>query len=161
MYMSDLPGGALILVLVWQQMAFYLWNSQFTKSTQKIGFVYTLTLIPILILLGATSSFFLIHLKEVNLVSLLFSSVLNFIIIYVFILFSLSFYFDIKEDSTVYSIYVSNLAYLKQRKFLYLKMTVVFMINLIIFKFLTIDYNLVASFVVSQIMGKYFLKPAA
>lgn len=153
LWWSDLPGGALLIYLVWQQMGIYLWKMNLTKKSQINNFLHSLTLMPLLFFLGAISAFVHIYLTEMNGLLLSLALALQFIMTYIFLFFGLSFFFDYDDKLSLIEVYKKNLLNLKLRKLFFLQITVFFILVFLVLQFLSPDYAIVASYVFAHIMG--------
>lgn len=160
---TQLPAGSILLVFLWQQMALYLWNSEFTKKSQRDCFLHTFSLIPLFFFLGATTSFVSIYLKEFNWMLFSFALVLNFMISYIILVLGISFFKDINSAPALNSVYVASLQKLKLRKGYFLKLNLFFtgvllFLNLPLLQLISTDFTIVAAYVLTHIMGKNYLK---
>ena len=156
LWFADIPGGSLLLILIWQQMAMYLWQTEFSKASQIQCLVHSLTLFPLFFFLGAVISFMHIHLKDFNLPLLAISGSLSFIMTYILIVFGMSFFWDYKKDADLLSVYVQNVQQIKARKFYFLKLTVLFVVASTLLQLFSVDYAIVAAYVLCHIMGKKY-----
>lgn len=77
---SDIPGGALISLAAWFQMTLLIWKKEYTGKNQILTFIYFLTLIPLFIFLGSSSTFAVIYLKDYFFMQALLSLILTFIL---------------------------------------------------------------------------------
>ena len=88
LYFSDFPGGALISIASWLQVCVLLWGFTYNLRTQAKVFIYFLTLIPIYFLLGSSSAFSQIYIKENSHLYFLLSCVLTYSLSLLAIIFS-------------------------------------------------------------------------
>lgn len=88
LYFSELPGGALISIASWLQVCILLWKFPYNFKTQIKVFIYFLTLIPIYLLLGSSSAFSQIYLKENSHLYFVLSCVLSYSLSLLAIVFS-------------------------------------------------------------------------
>ena len=158
LWFADIPGGSIILILLWQQMAMYLWQTEFSKKSQIDCLVHSLTLLPIFFFLGAIASFTHIYLKEFNWMLLAFAGILNFIIGFIILVFGMSFFLDYKKDANLMDVYMENIQQIKFRKVFFFKLTLFFMIATLLLQLLSVDYAIVAAYVLCHIMGKNYQK---
>ncbi|WP_409478960.1 hypothetical protein [Pseudobdellovibrio sp. HCB154] len=156
LWWTDIPGGSILLLLLWQQMALYLWQTEFSKKSQLNCLVHSLTLFPMFFFLGAVSSFTHIYLKELNWTLLLFAGLLSFIMSYAVLVFGMSFFWDYKKDADLMSVYVENIQQIKNRKFYFFKLTVFFVVTTLLLQLFSVDYAIVAAYVLCHIMGKKY-----
>lgn len=156
LWFTDMPGGSIILVLLWQQMAMYLWQTEFTKKSQIACFIHSLTLLPMFFFLGAVSSFLNIYLKELNWLLLTFSGLLSLIVSFGVLVFGMSFFWDYKRNADIMSVYIENIQQIKNRKFYFFKLTLFFMITTLLLQLFSVDYAITAAYVVCHIMGKKY-----
>jgi hypothetical protein len=157
LWLAEIPAGSIVMILLWQQMAIYLWSRELTKQTQLSCLLYSIGLLPLFFFLGATSSFMLIYLKETHWLPLFFAFVLNFIIVYLLIILSISFFLDLKAETSIQHLLTQMIRQLRQRKTYFLKLAIVFLIALIFLKNMTTDYALVAAYVITHIMARKVL----
>lgn len=156
LWFADVPGGSILLILLWQQMALYLWQTEFSKKSQINCLIHSLTLLPMFFFLGAVSSFTHIYLKELNWTLLLFAGLLSFIMSYAVLIFGMSFFWDYKKDADLMSVYVENIQQIKNRKFYFFKLTVFFVIATLSLQLFSVDYAIVAAYVLCHITGKKY-----
>lgn len=156
LWFTDIPGGSILLLLLWQQMALYLWQTEFSKKSQINCLVHSLTLLPMFFFLGAVSSFTHIYLKELNWTLLLFAALVSFIMSYLVLVFGISFFLDYRKDADLMSVYVENIQQIKNRKFYFLKLAVFFLLTTLALQLFSIDYAIVAAYVLCHITGKRY-----
>lgn len=156
LWLADIPGGSIILILLWQQMALYLWQTEFNKKSQIDCLVHSLTLLPTFFFLGAVASFTSIYLKEFNWVLFACTGILNLIIGFIISVFGISFFLDYKSGANLMDIYMENIQQIKFRKFYFLKLTLFFMMATMLLQLFSIDYAIVAAYVLTHIMGKNY-----
>jgi hypothetical protein len=113
-------------------------------------------LIPLFFFLGAVAAFVAIHLRELNWLSLLFSTILNFIVAFLLILFGISFYLDYKSEATLYGLYMEAVKKIKDRKIFLLKLTGLFVLITLMLQLFSIDYAIVAAYAIIHFMGKTY-----
>lgn len=156
LWFADVPGGSIILILLWQQMAMYLWQTEFSKTSQLNCLVHSLTLLPLFFFLGAVSSFVNIYLKEFSWMLLLFASALSLVVSFGVLFFGISFFWDYRKGADLLSVYVENVQQLKNRKIFFFKLTLFFMIATLLLQLFSVDYAIVAAYVLCHIMGKNY-----
>ena len=161
LWLADIPGGSILLILVWQQMALYLWQTEFNKKLQIDCLVHSLMLLPIFFFLGAVASFVNIYLREFNLTLIVFAGLLHLMVAFGILLFGISFFLDYKKEKNMTGILFENIQQIKVRKIYFLKLTLIFMISTILLQLLSfipigIDYAIVAAYVFSHLMGKKY-----
>lgn len=156
LWWADIPGGSLLLILVWQQMSLYLWQTEFSKKSQIDCLVHTLTLIPMFFFLGAVASFVNIYLREFNWSLLAFAGVLHFIVAFGVLLFGISFFLDYGKEKNIAGIFLENIQQIKFRKIYFFKLTLFFLIATLLLQLLSVDYAIVAAYVLCHIMGKNY-----
>lgn len=116
LYFSQIPGGALLSIAAWMQVCVLLYGIPFTVNNQIRMLIYFLTLLPLFLFLGSTSSFILIYLKEGSILFLMFAASLTFIICF-FVSLLLIFSFEaFKTTTTVSQIYTTIFQQIKNRK---------------------------------------------
>lgn len=119
LYISPLQGtGALLAMAAWMQICILLWKLKYSARNQARVFVYFLTLIPLFLFLGSSSSFILIYLKEGSLLFLIFSFVITFILCFFTALLSIFIFRDFdraKNINEVYSIAFQNIKNKKRK----------------------------------------------
>lgn len=156
LWLADIPGGSILLIVLWQQMALYLWQTEFSKKSQIDCLIHSLTLLPIFFFLGAVASFSNIYLKELNLFLLVFAGLLHLVVAFTVLLFGISFFLDYKKELSITDIFLENIQQIKVRKFYFFKLTVFFLIATLLLQLLSVDYAIVAAYVLSHIMGKKY-----
>ncbi|MES2802609.1 MAG: hypothetical protein V4654_08975 [Bdellovibrionota bacterium] len=156
LWLADIPGGSILLIVLWQQMGLYLWQTEFSKKSQIDCLVHSLTLLPIFFFLGAVASFLNIYLRELNLFLLLIAGSLHLIVGFGVLLFGISFFLDYNKAASLTDIFLENIQQIKFRKFYFLKLTLFFMIATLLLQLLSIDYAIVAAYVLTHIMGKKY-----
>lgn len=156
LWFADIPGGPIILLLLWQQMAIYLWRTEFSKASQINCFINSLTLLPLFFFLGAVSSFVNIYLKEFNWMLLLFACILYLAVTFMVLIFGMSFFWDYKKGSDLLSVYIENIQQVKNRKIFFFKLTLFFLITTVLLQLFNVDYAIVAAYVLCHIMGKKY-----
>lgn len=158
LWFGDIPGGSILLILLWQQMAFYLWQTDFSKKSQIDCLVHSLTLLPIFFFLGAVTSFTHIYLKEFNWMLLSFAGILNLIIGFMILVFGISFFLDYKKEASLLNVYMENIQQIKFRKLFFFKLTIFFIIVTMLLQGLSVDYAIVAAYVLCHVTGKNYQK---
>ena len=158
LWWADIPGGSILLILVWQQMALYLWQTEFSKKSQIDCLVHTLTLLPMFFFLGAVASFVNIYLREFNWTLLLFAGILHLMVAFGVLLFGISFFMDYRKEKTVAGIFFENIQQIKVRKIYFFKLTLFFLIATLLLQLLSVDYAIVAAYVLCHITGKKYQK---
>ena len=156
LWLADIPGGSILLIVLWQQMALYLWGTEFSKKSQIDCLLHALTLLPMFFFLGAVASFVNIYLREFNWMLFAFSGVLNFIVSFGVLLFGISFFMDYSKEKNIAGIFFENIQQIKFRKIYFLKLTLFFMIMTMLLQLLSVDYAIVAAYVLCHIMGKKY-----
>jgi len=156
LWLADIPGGSILLIILWQQMGLYLWQTEFSKKSQIDCLIHSLTLLPIFFFLGAVASFSNIYLKELNLFLLVFAGFLHLIVAFTVLLFGISFFLDYNKDANLTAIFLENIQQIKVRKFYFFKLTLFFLIATLLLQLLSIDYAIVAAYVLTHIMGKKY-----
>lgn len=156
LWLADIPGGSILLIVLWQQMGIYLWQIEFSKKSQIDCLVHSLTLLPMFFFLGAVASFSNIYLKELNLFLLVFTGILHLIVAFAVLLFGISFFLDYNKDANITSIFLENIQQIKVRKFYFFKLTLFFLIATLLLQLLSVDYAIVAAYVLSHLMGKKY-----
>lgn len=156
LWLADTPGGSIILIVLWQQMALYLWNAEFSKKSQIDCLMHSLTLLPMFFFLGAVASFVNIYLKEFNWTLLLFAGILHLIVAFGVLLFGISFFLDYKKEKNIAGIFLENIQQIKVRKIYFFKLTLFFLIMTLLLQLLSVDYAIVAAYVLCHVMGKKY-----
>lgn len=156
LWFADIPGGSILLILLWQQMGLYLWGTEFSKKSQIDCILHSITLLPMFFFLGAVASFVNIYLSESNWTLLVFSGVLNLIISFGILLFGISFFLDYGKEKNIAGIFIENIQQIRFRKTYFFKLTLLFMITTILLQTLSVDYAIVAAYVLSHITGKRY-----
>ncbi len=156
LWLADIPGGSILLIILWQQMGLYLWQTEFSKKSQIDCLIHSLTLLPMFFFLGAVASFSNIYLKELNLFLLIFAGLLHLLVAFAVLLFGISFFLDYNKDANITAIFLENIQQIKVRKFYFFKLTVFFLIATLLLQLLSVDYAIVAAYVLSHIMGKKY-----
>lgn len=156
LWLADIPGGSILLLVLWQQMGLYLWQTDFSKKSQIDCLIHSLTMLPVFFFLGAVASFVNIYLKELNFALLIFAGLLHLIVAYGVLLFGISFFLDYNKDSNISAVFIENIQQIKTRKFYFFKLTLFFLIATLMLQLLSIDYAIVAAYVLSHIMGKKY-----
>lgn len=161
LWAADIPGGSILLILVWQQMAIYLWQTEFSKKSQIDCLVHSLTLLPMFFFLGAVASFVNIYLREYNWTLLVFASLLNFMVAFGVLVFGISFFLDYQKEKNIVGILFENIQQIKIRKIYFFKLTLFFMMITLLLQLLSIipigvDYAIVAAYMLCHLMGKKY-----
>lgn len=156
LWLADIPGGSILLIVLWQQMGLYLWQTEFSKKSQIDCLIHSLTLLPIFFFLGAVASFVNIYLRELNLVLLVFAGLLHLIVAFGALLFGISFFLDYNKDASLSGIFFENIQQIKFRKFYFFKLTLFFLIATLLLQLLSVDYAIVAAYVLCHITGKKY-----
>ncbi len=156
LWLADIPGGSILLIILWQQMGLYLWQTEFSKKSQIDCLIHSLTLLPMFFFLGAVASFSNIYLKELNLFLLVFAGLLHLLVAFAVLLFGISFFLDYNKDANITAVFLENIQQIKVRKFYFFKLTVFFLIATLLLQLLSVDYAIVAAYVLSHIMGKKY-----
>lgn len=156
LWLADIPGGSILLIVLWQQMALYLWQTEFSKKSQIDCLVHSLTMLPIFFFLGAVASFVNIYLRELNLFLLVFAGLLHLIVAFTILVFGISFFLDYNKDGGLTAIFFENIQQIKVRKFYFFKLTLFFFIATLLLQLLSVDYAIVAAYVLCHIMGKKY-----
>lgn len=100
LYISDIPGGALLSIASWLQLSILLWKIEFTSKKQILVFMYFLTLIPLLLIDGSLVDFVKIYsLKNFQLKWFLFFVLYMFFSLLTFYLATLNFSSLKKENN--------------------------------------------------------------
>lgn len=121
LYFSQIPGGALLSIAAWFQMAILLWRLQYTVRNQFRIFIYFLTLIPLFLFLGSSSSFILIYLKEGSILFFMMAMLLTGILCFftaLFTVFSFKYFNAAKSIQDIYSQSISGIKNQKQILFI-------------------------------------------
>jgi len=155
LFFAEIPGGTLILLLTWQQMGIYLWEKALSKKIQIFCLLNSLFLFPLFFFISAVGSFTFIYLRESNYSLFISSLLINFIVSFIVITLSISFYLEYANNRNLLEIYRLSFLNLKVRKFLFLKLTLLFLMLLFFLKLLPIDYSVVSSFILIMILGKF------
>lgn len=66
-----MPGGALLAIGAWFQLAILLWKIDFTFKNQLTIFLYFLTIIPLYLILGTLATFLKIYLNQMDVIKFL------------------------------------------------------------------------------------------
>lgn len=156
LWFTDIPGGSIILILLWQQMAMYLWQTEFSKKSQIDCLIHSFTLLPMFFFLGAVSSFVNIYLKELNWTLLSFAGLLSLIMSFTVLVFGMSFFWDYRKGADLMSVYLENIQQIKNRKFYFFKLTLFFLTATLLLQLFSADYAIVAAYVLCHIMGKKY-----
>lgn len=132
LYFSDFPGGALISIASWLQVCVLLWGFTYNLRTQAKVFIYFLTLIPIYFLLGSSSAFSQIYIKENSHLYFLLSCVLTYSLSLLAIIFSvLSFKLSSIENG-ITDFYLKTLKNINKERPLLLKLSLfLFLISIL------------------------------
>lgn len=156
LWLADISGGSILLLVLWQQMGLYLWQTDFSKKSQIDCLIHSLTMLPVFFFLGAVASFVNIYLKELNFTLLIFAGLLHLIVAYGVLLFGISFFLDYNKDSNISAVFIENIQQIKTRKFYFFKLTLFFLIATLMLQLLSVDYAIVAAYVLSHLMGKKY-----
>lgn len=116
LYFSQIPGAALLSIAAWMQVCILLWKLQYSARNQGRVFIYFLTLIPLFLFLGSSSSFILIYLKEGSLLFLIFSFVITFILCFFTALLTVFIFRDFDRAKTIGEIYTIAFQSIKNKK---------------------------------------------
>jgi hypothetical protein len=107
LYYADVPGGALISIAAWFQICILLWKKDYTSKNQTLVFIYFLTLIPLFVFLGSSSSFISIYFNEGAWLFMLMSLSITFILTVLTILTAVFSTSHFNSDSNIVNIYKS------------------------------------------------------
>jgi hypothetical protein len=125
--LSDLPGGAMLLLFVWMQIALILWKKPFTLKNQIKTSVLFLFLLPTFFLWGAVNSFISIYIKESHFIFMMMYSLLSFILCFWITLFSVFSFAYAKEQEPVLNLFSESVKQIKTHK------NVIFYISLLVY----------------------------
>ncbi len=153
--LSEIPGGALLALFAWMQLALLLWQKEFTLKNQlKFGILF-LTLIPTYFLWGAVNSFVAIYAKESHFIFIIMYGLLSFIVCFWLTLFSVFSYAYSKLDETLLELYSACIAEIKTQKVVFLYTTlIVFLISISPLP-LTEDYRIVLGIIAAHLFLKF------
>lgn len=154
LWWAAIPGGSILLFLAWQQMAIYLWQTEFSKKSQIDCLFHSLAMLPLFFFLGAVASFVDIYFHEQSWLQLCFALVLNFIISFLIIMFGVSFFIDFNANTTVNGLYLEALKKLKIRKYYFLRLTCLFIVIALLLPWIPVDLAIIVSYALTHIMGK-------
>ncbi len=152
---SEIPGGALLALFSWMQLAILLWQKEFTLKNQIKYTVLFLSLVPTYFLWGAVNSFISIYAKESHFVFIIMYSLLSFGVCFWLTLFSVFVYAYSKSDDTVFELYSNCIAEIKKQKIIFLYTTlIVFLISISTLP-LTEDYRIVLGIIAAHVFLKF------
>ncbi len=148
--LSDVPGGAMLLLFVWLQMALLLWKKLFTFKNQiKISILF-LFLLPTFFLWGAVNSFISIYIKESHFIFIMMYSLLSFILCFwitLFAVFSLAF---AKEEEPVLNLFSESVKQIKCHKYIILYISLIVYLTSILPIPLAEDYRIALGIIVGH-----------
>lgn len=87
---------------------------------------------------------------------LAFAGLLHFIVAFAILLFGISFFLDYNKEANIAGIFLENVQQVKFRKFYFLKLTLLFLMVTLMLQLLSVDYAIVAAYVLSHITGKKY-----
>ncbi len=159
LWFNHIPVGAIILIILWQQMGLYLWKNQITASNQILVLIHSIGLLPLFFFLGAIGSFVPIYLNSQAFHLFLLAATLTLILNFLIITSGFSLFFDMGQQAHLREIYQKTFSQLKYRKLFFFKITFVFFILQSICLFLLpADYAIVLSYVAAMIMARKLLE---
>lgn len=153
--LSEMPGGALLALFAWMQLALLLWQKEFTLKNQIKFFVLFLSLVPTYFLWGAVNSFISIYAQKSHFVFITMYGLLSFIVCFWLTIFSVFTYAYSKSDDTVFELYSNCIAQIKNQKvvFLYTAL-IVFLVSIAPIP-ITEDYRIILGIVTAHLFLKF------
>lgn len=148
--LSDIPGGAMLLLFVWLQIALLLWKKPFTLKNQIKFSILFLFLLPTFFLWGAVNSFVSIYTKESHLVFILMYSLLSFILCFWITLFSVFSFAYAQEQQTLLSLLSECIQQVKNHKTIVLYLSLIVYLVTILPIPLAEDYRIALGIVVAH-----------
>lgn len=118
--LSDLPGGAMLVLFVWLQVALLLWKKPFTLKNQIKTSVLFLFLLPTFFLWGAVNSFISIYIRESHFIFIAMYSLLSFILCFWITLFSVFSFAYAKENEPALNLFSESVKQIKDHKYVIL-----------------------------------------
>lgn len=112
LYFSEIPGGALLSLAAWMQVCILLWELDYNAKNQIRLFLFFLTLVPLLLFLGSSSSFVGIYLNEGSILFFFFIALMTLMISFMTVLFAI---FSFKQNisnvgvSQIYRVTIQNM----------------------------------------------------
>jgi hypothetical protein len=152
---SEIPGGALLTLFAWMQLALLLWKKDFTFKNQIKFFILFLSLVPTYFLWGAVNSFISIYAKESHFIFILMYGLLSFAVCFWITLFSVFSYAYSKSNETLFELYSVCISKIKTHKVVFLYTTlIVFLISISSLP-LTEDYRIVLGIISAHAFLKF------
>lgn len=159
LWFNHIPIGAILLIILWQQMGLYLWKNLITAQNQILTAIHAASLLPLFFFLGAIGSFVHIYFKSQTFHLFVLATALTFILNFLIIVSGFSLFFDIGKQSHLREIYQNTFSQLKYRKLFFFKITFLFSVLQFVCLFLLpADYAIVLSYVISMIMARKLLE---
>ncbi len=152
---SELPGGALLLLFVWMQIALLLWGKKFTAKNQIKFSIIFLFLLPTFFLWGAVNSFISIYTKESHLIFIVMYGLLSFILCFWITLFSVFSFAYAQDEEPILNLFTKSVRQVKNHKYVMLYVTLIVYLTSIAPAPLAEDYRIVLGVVFAHCFLKF------
>ncbi len=159
LWFNQITIGAILLIILWQQMGLYLWKNPISAQNQVLTLIHSLGLLPLFFFQGAISSFLHIYFKSQAFHLFLLTTGLALMLNFLIIISGFSLFFDIGQQPHLREIYQKTFSQIKYRKSFFFKVTLVFFILQFICLFiLPADYALVLAYVAAMFTARKLLE---
>lgn len=153
--LSDVSGGAMLLLFVWLQIALLLWKKLFTLKNQIKTSVLFLFLLPTFFLWGAVNSFISIYIKESHFIFIIMYSLLSFILCFWITLFAVFSFAYAKEEEPVLNLFSESVKQIKSHKYVILYISLIVYLTSILPIPLAEDYRIVLGIIIGHSILKW------
>lgn len=150
-YITQFPTGALLSFVLWTQICILLWGKNYTTQSQIKYLVFSLSLVPSLIMLGAVTSFFQIYSTESHILFMIAYGLISFLLTFYIVLFSIFGFAYSTSEMTILEIYSTAIARIKLDKLLILYVTLIVFLISVLKNFLEIDYRISFGLIVAHL----------
>ena len=116
LYFSEIPGGALLSLAAWMQMCILLWRMEYNVKNQVTMLIYFLTLVPLFFILGSSSDFTKIYLREGSILFSFFVFVMTLILSFITVLFAVYAFKQNISNFNVTQIYTAAIKSIQNQK---------------------------------------------
>ena len=148
---TQMPGGALISLFLWMQIALLLWQKNYNFKNQIYYFNLFLTLIPTVFVWGSVVSFIEIYSKESHVLFILAYSIVNFAFCYLFTVFGIFNYaFCLPEEPLLLS-FKKCISEIKNNKLIITYVSILVFLTTLVHNLLSADYRIILGVVLAHL----------
>lgn len=149
--LTQFPGGALLALFLWMQLALLLWKKNYNLKNQIHYAIHFIFLIPGLLIWGAVNSFFESYSHQNHLLFSIAYGFLSFSFCFIYTLLTVFNYAFTQPESSITQVYRTCFQKIKTHRFIIFYVSLIIFLMTIVRYFLPVDYKIVVGIITAHL----------